>query len=80
MFMEVKKMQGIIHDTQTGLISTYEYDKKEIAECQKNKEEFDAYLQNQEQIVLEKIKAKAATEAKLAALGLTTEDLKVLGL
>ena len=27
-----------------------------------------------------KIEAKAATEAKLAALGLTTEDLKVLGL
>ena len=34
----------------------------------------------QEQALLAKNDAKAAAEAKLAALGLTTDDLKALGL
>lgn len=62
-----------IHNATTGEITTRPFTAEEI----KAQEDF-----NQEQIAAKaaKEKAKANAEAKLAALGLTTDDLKALGL
>jgi hypothetical protein len=51
-----------------------------------NDEEYEQHLKDVEQFEIKKAEAeakaqaKATAEAKLAALGLTTEDLKALGL
>jgi hypothetical protein len=62
-----------IHNCETGEITTRDLTAEEI----KFQEDF-----NKEQIALKaaKEKAKADAEAKLAALGLTADDLKALGL
>jgi len=58
----------------------------EIVDREMTNEEFAIYQAQQEQFALEaqaeaeKAAAKAAAEAKLAALGLTSDDLKALGL
>jgi hypothetical protein len=58
----------------------------EIIDREMNDEEFAIYQADQAASTLEKTKAqeaaakKAAAEAKLAALGLTADDLKALGL
>ena len=69
------KMEGIIHDTQTGLISTYKYNEKEIAEFAENKKQFETDLQNKEQIALE---AKKAKQVLLDKLGITQDEAKLL--
>lgn len=65
--------QMTIHNAQTGEITIRDLTAEEI----KAQEDF-----NKEQIALKaaKEKAKADAEAKLAALGLTPDDLKALGL
>jgi hypothetical protein len=65
--------QMTIHNCETGEITTRDLTAEEI----KFQEDF-----NKEQIALKaaKEKAKADAEAKLAALGLTADDLKALGL
>jgi hypothetical protein len=65
--------QITIHNCETGEITVRDMTAEEI------KAQDDL---NKEQIALKaaKDKAKADAEAKLAALGLTTDDLKALGL
>jgi hypothetical protein len=64
-----------IHDTETG----------EIIEREMNAEEYDIYQLSigSRKLTTEEIQAqtaKEAAQAKLAALGLTADDLKALGL
>jgi len=62
-----------IHDQETDEIIEREMTAKEIAELNASIAESDFEREA-------KLAAKAAAEAKLAALGLTAEDLKALGL
>ena len=63
----------------------FDYEGIEFLECEPfSKEEFQAAFNQVDILKAEKeaqaAAAKAAAEAKLAALGLTSDDLKVLGL
>ena len=65
-----------IHDIETGEISQREMTAEELAQRKADQEDQALFLQ-------QKAEAKATKEtaqAKLAALGLTTDDLKALGL
>lgn len=65
-----------IHDLSTNEIIDREMNNDEYAQHLKDVAEAEARKAEQET----KSQAKAAAEGKLAALGLTTEDLKALGL
>jgi hypothetical protein len=65
-----------IHNSQTGEVIEREMNAKELAQMAKDAEAF-AERQAEAQV---KAQAKASAEAKLAALGLTSDDLKALGL
>ena len=69
-----------IHNAETNEIIEREMDAKELAQF--NKQQAQAQLEDeiQEKAKAEADIAKAAATAKLAALGLTTDDLKALGL
>jgi hypothetical protein len=65
-----------IHNTQTDEVIEREMTDAEFAAYQLNKEK-----SQERQAELEaKAQAKATAEGKLAALGLTTDDLRALGL
>ena len=72
----MKKPTIRIHDLETN----------EIIDREMNDTEFEFYKEKQAQIIISKSEAeakeaaKSAAKAKLAALGLTTDDLKALGL
>ena len=62
--------------TEPGVFIDREMNDEEFAQHQKDKAEYEAQLAIENQI-----KAKRAeVEAKLATLGLTSDDLKALGL
>jgi hypothetical protein len=61
---------------ETGEITYDDYSAEEIAEQLAKGEEVKKQIEEYQA----KIAGKAAAEAKLAALGLTTDDLKALGL
>jgi len=63
-------------DTVTGEVVDKPYTKKELDELKINQKRIDAELAEAEA----KAQAKATAESKLAALGLTTDDLRALGL
>jgi hypothetical protein len=65
-----------IIDVQSGEVTWRDYSAEEIAEVQTAQAE--ALAKTEEQA--ERTAAKDAAIAKLAALGLTTDDLKALGL
>lgn len=65
-----------IIDTQTGEITIKPLDKIELQIMEDTKIEHQNYLASLEA----KAAAKTAAQAKLAALGLTVEDLQALGL
>ena len=69
-----------IHNAETNEIIEREMNAKELAQFKKQQ----AQAQVEEEIeVVAKVKAdaaKAAAQSKLAALGLTADDLKALGL
>lgn len=65
-----------VHNTETGEIIDREMTDDEYAEYQKGVAE----TQGQQDIIEAAQKAKDAAQAKLAALGLTGDDLKALGL
>ncbi len=65
-----------IHNVSTGEIVEREMTEAELN--QRTKDEAATLLHEQEQSEIHA--AKAAAQAKLAALGLTPEDLKALGL
>lgn len=68
------------------IVKTHNTQTNEIVEREMNDAEFEQYKLDQAQGLQRiaeaeaKAAAKATAEAKLAALGLTTEDLKSLGL
>lgn len=73
-------MFNVFHDVETGKITKVNLTSEELAELEIKeaaakdaaKKEVEAFAKIQS--------AKAAAEAKLAALGLTADDLKALGL
>jgi hypothetical protein len=69
-------MKKSIHNAATGEIIEREMNDIEFAQYQKDKAEAEARKAEAET----KAEAKAAAQAKLAALGLTVEDLQALGL
>lgn len=66
----------VIHNVTTGEIIEREMTADEIAQAQVDKEQFQARKQEEAEIEAK----RAATLAKLAALGLDEDDLKALGL
>jgi hypothetical protein len=65
-----------IHNVETGEIKTREMNAEELAQAAAEKLASDAIKAKQ----AEAESHKAAAQAKLAALGLTADDLKALGL
>jgi hypothetical protein len=65
-----------IHNLTTGEIENREMNEQELKQLAIDEQEYAAFKAHQETIKT----AKEAAEAKLAALGLTTDDLKALGL
>ena len=65
-----------IHDLTTDKVIDREMNNEEFAAYKINQEIYEAQLAETEA----KAQAKAAAEGKLAALGLTTDDLRALGL
>lgn len=65
-----------IHNVETGEIETREMNPDELKQWEAEKAANDAIKTAE----AEKEAAKEAAQAKLAALGLTTDDLKALGL
>ena len=65
-----------IHNTETNEVITREMTDEEFAQHKKRQE---TQKQNEDDLEA-KAAAKAAAQAKLAALGLTVEDLQALGL
>ena len=72
----MSKPQVKIIDLETGEEIIRDANEQELAQMAKDKAEAQAKKAEAEA----KAQAKAAAEGKLAALGLTTEDLKALGL
>jgi len=70
------KPQITIHNIETDEIITREMNNSEFAQYQKDQES-DLARQAEAEA---KAQAKATAEGKLAALGLTTDDLRALGL
>jgi len=65
-----------IHNTQTDEVIDREMNDDEFAAYEIDQANYQAELAQAEA----KAQAKAAAEGKLAALGLTTDDLRALGL
>ncbi len=72
----IKMLQEKIIDLATGEETLRDYTPEEMAEVAEAEAEAQALAQQQAQLET----AKIAAQAKLAALGLTTNDLKALGL
>ncbi len=69
-----------IHNTETNKVIDREMTDEEYAEFLIVQAKIDAEIAEQEKAKAEAAVKKAAAEAKLAALGLTAEDLQALGL
>jgi hypothetical protein len=65
-----------IHDLETDTITDRELNDEELAKYEKEQ----AVIAETQAAAEAKEAAKAAAEAKLEALGLTTDDLRALGL
>jgi hypothetical protein len=65
-----------VHNVETGEIFERDLTEQEIAQSAIDKAETERLLTEKET----KAQAKATAEGKLAALGLTTDDLRALGL
>jgi hypothetical protein len=70
------KQMITIHNVTTGEVETREMNQEELSQLAIDQQENAAFKAHQESMKI----AKEAAEAKLAALGLTTDDLKALGL
>ncbi len=73
-------MYKIEHNVATGEIIEIELTAGEIKQFNKDKAEADAKETALRAEAEAKAQAKATAEGKLAALGLTTDDLRALGL
>jgi hypothetical protein len=65
-----------VHNVKTGEVIEREMNAEELAQLAVD----DAAAQARAEVEAQAIAAKATAEAKLKALGLTTDDLKALGL
>ena len=70
----------VIVDAETNETIEREMNDAEFAEYQESINRQNELVAAREQATAEAAAKKAAAEAKLAALGLTTDDLKALGL
>jgi hypothetical protein len=75
-YHKMSKLQVKEYNCETGEETIRDATDAEIAQIAKDKIESDARKAETEA----KAQAKAAAEGKLAALGLTTDDLRALGL
>ena len=66
----------VLHNLETGEIIEREMNAAELKQAEKDKATYQAELAQ----IAAKAEAKAAAQAKLAALGLTVGDLTALGL
>lgn len=66
----------VIHNTESNEIIEREMNASELAQYESDK----AKAELKRKAEVEAVEKKAAAEAKLSALGLTTDDLKALGL
>jgi hypothetical protein len=73
-------MTKLIIDCTTGEITERELNAQEIAQQEIDEANIQAIAAAREAEVEAKAQAKATAEGKLAALGLTTDDLRALGL
>jgi hypothetical protein len=74
--MAKTKLMRTVVDCETGEVS-----EREFTEAEYNQHKIDqAAKENREAEILAQAEAKEAAQAKLAALGLTVEDLQALGL
>lgn len=69
-------MKKLVHNVETGEVSEVELTAEEVAQVELDRE---IARQEAEALVIKEA-AKASAETKLAALGLTADDLKALGL
>ena len=69
-----------IHNATTGEVIEREMTAEELEQFDKDSAEAAAQAAERAALQAEAEAAKAAAQAKLAALGLTTDDLKALGL
>jgi multidrug efflux pump subunit AcrA (membrane-fusion protein) len=74
--MTTENLTVVIHNAETGEIIEREMNAAELKQAEKDKATYQAEIAAAEA----KATAKAAAQAKLAALGLTVEDLQALGL
>ena len=74
--MTKESLNVTIHNVETGEIVIQPMTPEEIAIYERDQLESQAMLAEKEAKAI----AKAAAQAKLATLGLTTDDLKALGL
>jgi hypothetical protein len=72
----MSKLMIKIHNTETGEIIEREMNAEELAQIKADELELTAKIEAEAKAEA----AKSAAQAKLAALGLTAEDLKALGL
>ena len=70
------KPEVSIVDAVTGEQTVREMNDDELARSKKAEEANETRIE----LIVKKVEAKAAAEAKLAALGLTADDLRALGL
>lgn len=73
-------MSKLIVNVETGEVIERELNAEELAQQEIDSVNFAAKLQAEKAEAEAKAQAKAQAEAKLAKLGLTTDDLKALGL
>ena len=73
-------MFRIEHNVLTGEITEIQLTDAEVKELDNARKEAALNQKLQDEAAEAKAQAKATAESKLAALGLTTDDLKALGL
>lgn len=72
------KLQKVVVDCSTGIAEYIDLTDEEMAEVKQREANAEAYYAAQETAAKAKAEAKASAEAKLAALGLTAEEIAAL--
>lgn len=73
-----EKLQKVIVNCETGVTEYIDLTDEEIAEVRAREAEAERQWELREQEKIAKATAKASAEAKLAALGLTAEEIAAL--
>jgi len=72
------KLQKVVVDCSTGITEYIDLTEEEVAEVRQREADAEAFYAAQETAAGAKAAAKASAEAKLAALGLTAEEIAAL--